>query len=94
MAEIWATRAELKGMEVVVRGKVVKFNADIMGRNWIHLRDGSGSADKQNNDITMTTTDVVIKGDIVTVRGKVGLDRDFSAGYAYPVIIENAKVVK
>ena len=94
MAEIYAAKAALKGAEVVVRGKVVKFNAEIMGRNWIHLRDGSGSADKQDNDLTVTTTDMVAKGDIVTVRGKVALDKDFTAGYAYPVIIEDARVVK
>jgi hypothetical protein len=94
VAEIYAAKATLKGTEVLVRGKVVKFNPEIMGRNWIHLRDGSGSADKKDNDITVTTTDVVAKGDIVTIRGKVALDQDFTAGYAYPVIIEGAKVVK
>ena len=94
VAEIWAQKASLKGVEVVVRGRVVKFNAEIMGRNWLHLRDGSGSADKQDNDITVTTTEVVTKGDVVTIRGKVALDQDFTAGYAYPVLIEGAKVVK
>jgi hypothetical protein len=94
VAEIYASKATLKGVEVVVRGRVVKFNAEIMGRNWLHLRDGSGSAEKQDNDITVTTTDVVAKGDVVTIRGKVALDQDFTAGYAYPVMIEGAKVVK
>jgi len=30
----------------------------------------------------------------VVVRGVVHLDRDFGAGYTYPVIIEDAKVTK
>jgi hypothetical protein len=30
----------------------------------------------------------------VTIRGKVALDQDFTAGYSYPVMIEGAKVVK
>ena len=94
VAEIWAQKGSLKGVEVVVRGKVVKFNAEIMGRNWFHLRDGSGSTDKQDNDITVTTTAVVAKGEVVTIRGKVAIDQDFTAGYAYPVMIEGAKVVK
>ena len=94
VAELYATKATLKGAEVVLRGRVVKWNAQIMGKNWIHLRDGSGSADKQDNDITVTTNDTVAKGDIVTVRGKLALDKDFTAGYVYPVIIEDAKVVK
>ncbi|MEO8360013.1 MAG: OB-fold nucleic acid binding domain-containing protein [Vicinamibacteria bacterium] len=94
VAEIYQNHTALKGAEVVVRGRVVKYNPDIMGRNWLHLRDGSGSAEKQDNDITVTTTDVVAKGDIVTIRGKIALDQDFTAGYAYPVMIEGAKVVK
>ena len=94
VAEIFAAKALLKGVEVVVRGRVVKWNAEIMGRNWIHLRDGSGSADKQDNDITVTTTDLAAKGDIITVRGKIAIDKDFGAGYAYTVIIEDAKVIK
>ena len=55
------TRRPSRGVEVVVRGRVVKFNPEIMGRNWLHLRDGSGSAEKQDNDITITTSDVVAK---------------------------------
>ena len=94
VGEIYANKAALKGFEVVVRGRVVKCNPEIMGRNWLHLRDGSGSADKKDNDITVTTSEVVVKGDIVTIRGKVALDQDFSAGYTYPVIIEGAKIVK
>ena len=94
VAEIWAQRKELGGREVVIRAKVVKFNPEIMGKNWIHLRDGSGSAEKGDNDLTVTTDAVVAKGDIVSVRGKVTVDRDFTAGYAYPVIIEEAKVIK
>ncbi len=94
VAEIWAQRKELGGREVVIRARVVKFNPEIMGKNWMHLRDGSGSAEKGDNDITVTTDAVVTKGDIVNVRGKVGVDRDFTSGYAYPVIIEEAKVIK
>ncbi len=94
VAEIYAEKAALNGREVVVRGKVVKWNAEILGRNWLHLRDGSGSADKQDHDITVTTSEVVAKGDIVTIRGKLALDQDFTAGYTYPVIIEEAKVIK
>ena len=94
VAEIFASNATLKGTEVAVRGKVVKWNAAILGRNWMHLRDGSGSPEKQDNDLTVTTTETVAKGDIVTVRGKLSLGKDFGAGYVYPVILEDAKLVK
>lgn len=94
VAEIYSLKATLKGSEVAVRGRVVKWNAEIMGRNWIHLRDGSGSPEGPDNDITVTTTDTVAKGDVVLVRGKLALDKDFGAGYAYTVILEDAKVAK
>ena len=94
MAEIYAQRASLKGKTVAGRGKVVKFNAGIMGRNWIHLRDGSGTPEGKNNDVTVTTNDTVAKGDVVLVKGTVALDRDFGAGYTYTVVVEDGKVTK
>jgi len=94
VAEVWASRDSLKDGEVVVRGKVVKFLGGIMGKNWIHLRDGSGSAEKADNDITVTTNDTAAIGDVVVISGVVHVDKDFGAGYRYPVIIEEAKVSK
>jgi hypothetical protein len=94
VAEIFAGKASLDGKPVSVRGKVVKYNPDIMGRNWIHLRDGSGSRGKKDDDITVTTTQAAAVGDVVVARGTVHLDRDFGAGYAYPVILEDARITK
>jgi hypothetical protein len=94
VSEVWSQRKALKDKPVTIRGKVVKFNPGIMGKNWIHLRDGSGTADKKDNDITITTADTVVVGDVVTAKGKVLVEKDFGAGYAYPVIIEDAKVAK
>ena len=56
VAEIVTKGAELKDKPVLVRGKVVKYNPEIMGKNWIHLRDGSGSASDNSNDVLVTTT--------------------------------------
>ncbi|HTS01230.1 MAG TPA: nucleotide-binding protein [Thermoanaerobaculia bacterium] len=92
VAELWAERTALKGKDVVVRARVVKVNAGVMGRNWIHVRDGSGSKAAKNNDLTVTTDALAKVGDIVTVSGTVSIDKDFGAGYAYPVILENAKL--
>lgn len=94
IGELWSAKDALKEKDVVVRGKVVKFLAGIMGKNWIHLRDGSGSKAAGTDDITVTTNDTAAVGDIVTVRGKLTVDKDFGAGYRYPVIIEEAKVSK
>jgi hypothetical protein len=92
VSELWAQRAALKGKEVSVKAKVVKITAGVMGRNWLHLRDGSGSKAAKDNDLTVTTDATAKAGDVVTVSGPVSVDKDFGAGYTYPVIIENAKL--
>ena len=94
VAETWAGKSDLADKEVVIRGKVVKFLPEIMGKNWLHIRDGSGSREQANDDITVTTDDVASVGDVVSVTGTVRVDKDFGAGYRYPVIIENAKLRK
>jgi hypothetical protein len=93
VAEIFAQKASLKEKPVTIRGKVVKVNDAIMGKNWIHLRDGSGTAGK-DNDLTITTQDQTKVGEVVVVKGTVRVDKDFGAGYAYPVIVEDAKLSK
>ena len=90
VAEIITKSAELKDKPVLVRGKVVKYNPEIMGKNWIHLRDGSGSAANDTNDILVTTSSQAKVGDVVTVKGTVRIDKDFGSGYAYKVLIEDA----
>jgi len=90
VSEIITKAAELKDKPVVVRGKVVKYNPEIMGKNWVHLRDGTGSADKATNDILVTTANQARLGDVVTVKGIVHANKDFGAGYSYKVLIEEA----
>jgi len=94
IAEVYASKTALKDKPVVVRGTVVKFNPGIMGRNWVHIRDGSGSPETKDNDLTLTTQDTVAVGDVVLARGTVRLDKDFGAGYTYPVILEDVKITR
>jgi hypothetical protein len=94
VAEIWQEKTMLKDRPVVVRGKVVKFLSGIMGKNWLHLRDGSGSSATRDDDITVTTTGGAAVGDVVVVTGTVRVGKDFGAGYSYPVMIEDATVSK
>jgi len=73
VAEIFSEKSLLKDTRVEVRGKVVKYNPGIMGKNWIHIRDGSGSREKKDDDITVTTLDSAAVGDTVLVKGTVRL---------------------
>ena len=89
IAEVYADKTGLKGKTVRVRGKVSKFSADIMGKNWLHIRDSSTL-----DDLTVTSADTAAVGDVVVVEGKLEQDKDYGYGYIYPVILENAKIIK
>ncbi len=90
VASIWANRKSLAGKTVTVRGKVVKFNGGILGRNWIHIQDGTGVAADGSNDLLVTSDAAAKVGDVITATGTVAIDKDFTAGYAYAVLIEGA----
>lgn len=92
VAEIVTKSAALKDKPVKVSGKVVKYNPEVMGKNWIHLRDGSGTDADKSNDVLVTTLSQAKVGDVVTVTGVVRTNKDFGSGYAYKVLIEDAKV--
>jgi len=92
VAELYTESADLSGKTVTLRGKVVKYNAGILGRNWIHLQDGSGNVAAGTGDITITSSATATVGDIVLVSGTVTLNKDFGSGYRYAVIVEDATV--
>jgi hypothetical protein len=91
VAEVFEEKDALGGKPVSVRGKVVKVNAGIMGKNWLHVRDGSGA--DGTNDLTVTTAgELPAVGTTVVVTGPVTLNKDFGMGYTYDVIVEDAEV--
>ncbi len=90
VAEVFANKAALKDKPVVIRGRVTKFNAGILGHTWIHISDGTGSKATGDDDLTVTTQGSADVGEVVIIRGPVHLDRDFGSGYAYAVMIEDA----
>ena len=94
VAEIIAAKGELKGKPVLVRGKVVKFTPEVMGKNWIHLRDGTGLATNGTNDILVTTKDETKVGDVILVKGVVRTDVDLGSGYAYAVMVDEGTLQK
>jgi hypothetical protein len=94
VAEVWAQKADLDGKTVTIGGVVVKVNEAVMGKNWVHLQDGSGDAAQGTFDITVTTLDKATAGDTITITGTVRTNRDVGAGYVYAVLVEDAKVVK
>jgi len=94
VSELNAKAATLKDKPVTVRAKVVKFSANIMNKNWVHLRDGSGAAKDGSDDILVTTQEVAKVSDVVTVKGVLRTNKDFGVGYIYKVIVEDGKLQK
>lgn len=94
VAELFEKSASLDKKNVVVKGQVVKVSQGIMGKNWVHIEDGSGDASKGSNKIIATTQDLPSVGDTVTAKGTLYKDKDFGSGYKYAVIVEEASVKK
>ncbi|MCC6544997.1 MAG: hypothetical protein IT392_10965 [Nitrospirae bacterium] len=88
--EVFAGKDALKGKRITIKGEVVKFNSGIMGKNWVHIKDGSGKPG--TNDLTATTQDIVKIGDKVIITGTLAVGKDFGAGYIYDAIIEDASI--
>jgi hypothetical protein len=91
IAGIMEKKDQFRGKEILVKGQVVKVNNEVMGRNWIHIQDGTKYGDQF--DLTITSSEVFTVGQIVTFKGILNIDKDFGAGYFYPVILENASMV-
>lgn len=91
VAELYAGKSQLSGKPVTVRAKVVKTRSNIMGKNWVHVRDGTGGP--TSSDLTVITTDPPpMVGATVLVTGPLSTDRDLGLGYRYEILIEDGKV--
>ncbi|WP_321308566.1 hypothetical protein [Marinifilum fragile] len=86
---IFKNKDELVNSVIKVKGKVTKFNENILNRNWIHIQDGTEH--NGNFDLTITSNQTVSIGEIVEFKGVLITDKDFGAGYKYDVLLENAE---
>ncbi len=92
ITDLLANKKSYDGKIIKVTGTVVKYNPAIMGKNWIHIQDGT---DYQGvYDLTVTSSQPAKVGDIMTFEGKIALDKDFGYGYFYPVIMEDSKTME
>jgi len=92
IAELFADPAAYEGKTIRVKGEVAKFNPNIMERNWIHLQDGTDFEGKY--DLTVTSQEGFVVGQVLTIEGILALNRDFGYGYSYEILLEKATVAK
>jgi hypothetical protein len=87
-----ADKKSFSGKTIRVKGQVTKINEQIMGKNWIHIQDGTDS--EGVFDLTVTTNQTASVGQTMTFEGKIALDKDFGYGYFYSVLMEEGQIIK
>ncbi|MBK9177449.1 MAG: hypothetical protein IPM46_14175 [Flavobacteriales bacterium] len=90
IADLIADPKKFGGKTIQVSGTCTKVNPNIMGRNWIHVKDGS----KGDPELVITTDIPITEGQAVTMIGTVALNKDFGAGYKYDILLEDGRLVK
>ena len=91
ISKLLAGKKSYSGNIIRVKGKVTKYNPGIMGKNWVHIQDGSEFEGAY--DLTVTTDQQTSVGETITFEGKIVLDKDFGYGYFYSVLMEDGKPV-
>ncbi|MDW3192920.1 MAG: hypothetical protein R8G66_11165 [Cytophagales bacterium] len=89
IAELISNPEKYAGKTIQLTAECTKVNARIMGRNWLHLKDGS----KDDFDLVVTSATNVPVGHQITLTGTVAVKKDFGSGYYYDILVENGQVV-
>lgn len=92
--EVFSEAKKLNGKKITLHGVVTKVSPNIMGRNWVHLQDGTGDPMQNTHDIVATTSELPELNSKITVEGILAAEKDFGAGYKYAAIIEQATITK
>lgn len=94
VSEIYEKRAALSGKKVRVRGTVVRVTENVMGTNFVHLRDGSGSAEAENHDLVLKVAESPPSaGQEALFEGTAQSDVNLGADYSYKVLVADAVVI-
>ncbi len=90
IADLIENKDNYKNQKVIVNGIVTKVNNGIMGKNWVHIQDGT----EYNGlyDLVLTTQEIIEQGDTLIFEGTVRTNKDFGSGYKYDVILEEVFV--
>ena len=95
VVQVHEEMAELAGQQVTLRAQVTKVNVGILGGNWFHVRDGSGSATDRTDDLLVVTSDMdqlAAVGAVIVIRGTVLLDNNLGGAYQFPLMVADASI--
>ncbi|MDX9720506.1 MAG: hypothetical protein RBU37_07155 [Myxococcota bacterium] len=91
LAELFARRTELAGVQIRTQGRILKVNANIRAKNWIHLGDGSSDSNAVPYDLTIVSDELPERGEKLSVVGRVQIDVDPGMGIVYPLLLDEAR---
>ena len=91
--QLLSNKEEYAGKVVSIKGQCTKVNRNIMGKNWIHIQDGTKMESGDVFDLTITTQEEVQVGMVVAFRGTITLNKDLGSGYRFDVIMEEASII-
>ncbi len=94
LTDLFTDQEKYRNKSIIVKGKVVKVNPNILGKNWIHIQDGTKDDAGELHDLTITSAEMFELDDQVVIKGKITLDKDFGSGYFYEIIMEEARLYK
>lgn len=89
LSDLLKNPKKFEGKKVIVHGKITKFTPEVMGKNWIHLQDGTDHNGKF--EIVITTSDKASKDETVTFEGVISLNKDLGYGYFFEMLMEDAR---
>jgi hypothetical protein len=89
ISDLYEEQTKFAGNTVIIRGVVARYNHKVIGKNWVHIQDGTDYSGQF--DLAVTTMDSLAVGNTVTFTGTISLNKDYGAGYFYKVIMEEAK---
>jgi hypothetical protein len=92
IASILKNPKTYEGKSVIVKGKITKYTSGVMGKNWVHIQDGTEYNGKF--EIVITTLAELKDGDTATFEGLITLNKDLGYGYFFEVLMEDAKAIK
>ncbi len=92
IAKLYTSKNDYAGKKIKMKGQVVKVNNEVMGKNWVHIQDGTKDGD--HFDLTITTMEKVEMDAVVTFEGTIAVNKDFGYGYSYELIMEDATLIK
>ena len=91
IAQLYETREQQAGKRLKIRGQVLQIVPQIGNRNWVFLRDGTGS--KHTRWLVVLLEETTDLGEVLVVEGRVEIDRSFRIGDRHLLLLDDAHVL-